>query len=42
MRLQRSPGLTNPDWQLVAGSETTNRMTLAITTSNLFFRLVEP
>jgi hypothetical protein len=42
MRLQRSAGLTSPDWQTVAGAEGTNRMTLAITTSNSFFRLVEP
>jgi hypothetical protein len=42
VRLQRSPSLTSPNWQTVAGAETTNRVTLPISTSNSFFRLVEP
>jgi hypothetical protein len=42
MKLLRTPSLTNPDWQLVSGSDTTNQMTLAIGTGNAFFRLVEP
>jgi hypothetical protein len=42
MNLQRSPSLTNPDWQFVSGSDTTNQMSLAIGSDNAFFRLVEP
>ena len=42
MRLQRTASLTNPDWQIVSGSDTTNQVTLPIGRGNAFFRLVEP
>lgn len=42
MKLQRTHSLTVPDWQFVAGSDTTNRMALPIGTGNEFFRLVAP
>jgi len=42
MKLYRTPSLTNPDWQFVAGSDTTNQVTLAIEPGNSFFRLAEP
>jgi hypothetical protein len=40
MLLQRTPSLTNPDWQPVVESYTTNRLTLPVGTGNAFFRLV--
>lgn len=40
--LKRTTSLTNPDWQTVSGSDTTNRVTLPIDTGNAFFRLEEP
>lgn len=42
MRLQRTPNLLNPDWQFVAGAETTNRVFVTMGNTNGFFRLVEP
>lgn len=42
MKLERTTNLTNPDWQFIAGSETTNQMALPIGSDNAFFRLVEP
>jgi hypothetical protein len=42
MKLQRSFSLSTTNWQFVAGSDTTNRITLPITTTNSFFRLAEP
>lgn len=42
MKLQRTPNLLNPDWQFVAGAEATNRVFLAMGSTNGFFRLVEP
>ncbi len=42
MKLQSTPSLTVPDWQVIAGSETTNQMTWPIGSGNAFFRLVEP
>lgn len=42
MLLQRTPSLTNPDWQYVPGSDTTNGVTLPVGTGSVFFRLVEP
>jgi hypothetical protein len=42
MRLQHTASLANPDWQTVAGSETTNRITWPISSSERYFRLVEP
>jgi hypothetical protein len=42
MRLQQTPNLTNPNWQLVAGSDTTNRVILPAASTNFFFRLAEP
>ncbi len=42
LRLQRTSSLTNPDWQYVSGSETTNQVLLPAGTGHLFFRLVEP
>jgi len=42
MKLQRTPSLTSPDWKLVAGSDTTNQITLPIGPGNAFFRLTEP
>jgi hypothetical protein len=41
MLLQRSPSLTAPDWQPVAGSTATNQVSLAAGTGSAFFRLVE-
>jgi len=41
MSLQRTASLTNPDWQFLGGSESTNRMTLPVEGENAFFRLVE-
>jgi len=41
MRLQKTPSLTNPNWQFVAGSDTTNRVILATGSTNFFFRLAE-
>lgn len=42
MVLKQTPSLTNPNWQAIAGSETTNRSTLTIGSGNAFFRLEEP
>jgi hypothetical protein len=42
MRLQRASSLVSPTWQFIAGSETTNRVTLPITNTISFFRLAEP
>ncbi|MBI3417875.1 MAG: putative Ig domain-containing protein [Verrucomicrobia bacterium] len=42
MKLQQAPTLTNPVWQDVPGSETTNTITLHIAGSSAFFRLVKP
>lgn len=42
MKLQHTPSLLNPNWQLVAGSQATNRMMLATGNTNAFFRLLEP
>ena len=42
MRLQQSPSLTNPNWQFIAGSDTTNRVIFAAGSTNFFFRLAEP
>ena len=42
MILQRATGLTNPDWQAVLGSDSTNRVTLSAGIGAEFFRLVEP
>ena len=42
MKLQRTSSLTTPDWQLVAGSESTNQLTLAPATTDAFFRMIEP
>jgi hypothetical protein len=42
MKLQRTPSLTSPDWQLISGSETTNQMTLPAGDAGAFFRLMEP
>jgi hypothetical protein len=42
MKLERTTSLTNPDWQFIAGSETTNQAMLPIGNDNGFFRLVEP
>lgn len=41
MKLQRTPSLTNPDWQFVAGADVTNQMALAVGNTNSFFRLVD-
>jgi hypothetical protein len=41
MKLQRTPSLINPNWQFVAGSDATNQMTLAVGTTDSFFRLVD-
>lgn len=40
--LERTTSLTNPDWQAVTGSETTNRVVWPISASEAYFRLVEP
>jgi len=40
--LQRTFSLTNPDWQVVSGSGTTNQVTWPVGTTNAFFRLLEP
>jgi hypothetical protein len=42
MVLKQSSSLTNPDWQTVTGSDTTNRVELTIETGNAYFRLEEP
>ena len=42
MKLQRTSSLISPDWQLVAGSDTTNQISMPIGTGNAFFRLTEP
>ena len=42
MRLQTTPSLVSPNWHVVSGSDTTNRMTLPGSTGASFFRLVEP
>ena len=42
MMLKRTTSLTNPGWQMVSGSGTTNRITLPMGTGNEFFRLEEP
>ena len=42
MKLQRTPSLTNPDWQLVVVSDSTNQMPLPIDSGSAFFRLLEP
>lgn len=40
--LQQTPILTNPDWQIVAGSQNTNRITIPVTNASGFFKLVKP
>ena len=40
--LKRTTSLTNPNWQTVSGSDTTNRVTIPIGPGNEFFRLQEP
>ena len=40
--LQRTFSLTNPDWQVVPGSGTTNQVTWPVETGNAFFRLLAP
>jgi hypothetical protein len=40
--LQRTFSLTNPDWQVVPGSGTTNQVTWTVGTNNAFFRLSVP
>ncbi len=42
MQLQRTLSLANPDWQVVPGSETTNRVTWPVGTNSTFFRLAQP
>jgi len=42
MKLWKTASLTNPNWQFVNGSATTNQMTLPVGTTNAFFRLAEP
>ncbi|NOS71172.1 MAG: hypothetical protein HOP33_14730 [Verrucomicrobia bacterium] len=42
MKLQRTPSLTSPDWQVIAGSDSTNHVTWPIGSGNAFFRLAEP
>ena len=42
MKLWQTASLSNPNWQFVAGSDTTNQVTLAVGTGNSFFRLAEP
>jgi hypothetical protein len=42
MKLQRATRLTNPDWQDVVSSETTNRLSLLINDPRAFFRLFKP
>lgn len=42
MQLWQTSSLTNLNWQFVAGSDTTNQMTLSIGAGNAFFRLKEP
>lgn len=42
MKLERTTNLTNPDWQFIVGTETTNQIALPIGNDNAFFRLVEP
>ncbi len=42
MVLKQSSSLTNPNWQPVSGSDTTNRVFLPIGSGNAFFRLEEP
>jgi hypothetical protein len=41
LKLQRTPRLTNPDWQFVSGSDTTNLVSLRVGNDDAFFRLVE-
>jgi hypothetical protein len=42
MQLQRTSSLTNPDWQVVPGSGTTNQVAWPGGASNTFFRLSQP
>ena len=42
MKLQRATSLTNPNWQDLLGSETTNAVSLPIWGGTEFFRLMEP
>ncbi len=42
LKLFRSTSLTNPDWQFVPGSDTTNQLTLPAGPGAAFFRLAEP
>jgi hypothetical protein len=42
MTLQRTPSLTAPDWQIVAGAEMTNYVALPLSGASAFFRLVKP
>jgi len=42
MVLKQTPSLTTPDWQAVAGSQTTNQVQLTVGSANAFFRLEEP
>ncbi len=42
LKLLRTPSLINPDWQFVAGSDTTNQISIPISAGLAFFRLTEP
>lgn len=42
MTLQRTPSLTAPDWQIVAGAGMTNYVALPLSGASAFFRLVKP
>jgi hypothetical protein len=42
MRLQRATSLSNPNWQELLGSETTNAVSLPIWSGTQFFRLIKP
>ena len=42
MKLFRTPSLTTPNWQFIAGSDATNQMTLAVSNGPSFFRLAGP
>jgi hypothetical protein len=41
-RLQTTLSLTNPDWQDVPGSENANALSLPVTATTGFFRLIKP
>ncbi|MCW5551687.1 MAG: immunoglobulin domain-containing protein [Verrucomicrobiae bacterium] len=38
----QTPSLSAPDWQIVAGSQNTNRITISATNASGFFKLVKP